>query len=60
MRIQPEWLILNFVALFLASPLSTIPGLFEIISVLIGLMTLLLAVMVVLVVVQRGSVDGKR
>lgn len=50
MKIRSEWLILAFVSLFLAIPLSTIPGLFEIVSVLIGLITLLLAVMIVLAV----------
>lgn len=50
MKIRSEWLILAFVSLFLSIPLSTIPGLFEIVSVLIGLITLLLVVMIVLAV----------
>ncbi len=58
MKIQPSWLVLAFVALFLAIPFSTIPGLFGVISVLIGLLTLMLAVLLVASVVQRA--DGTR
>ena len=56
MKIQPSWLILTFVALFIAIPFSTIPGLFGVVSVLIGLLTLLLAVLLVASVVQRADV----
>lgn len=54
MKIRSEWLILAFISLFLAIPLSTIPGLFEVVSVLILVITLVLAVMIVLSVAQRG------
>ncbi len=58
MKIQPSWLLLAFVALFIAIPFSTIPGLFGVISVLIGLLTLLLAILLVTSAVQRA--DGER
>jgi hypothetical protein len=54
MKNRSEWLILAFIALFLAIPLSTIPGMFEVVSVLILVITLLLAVLIVLSIVQRG------
>ncbi len=55
MKVQPSWLILAFVALFIAIPFSTIPGLFGVISVLIGVLTLLLAVLLVASVAQRAD-----
>jgi hypothetical protein len=48
MKIQKDWLILAFIALFLTIPLATLPGLFSIIGVLIGVITVIIAVLLVL------------
>jgi hypothetical protein len=52
MKIRQEWLILVFLALFLAIPLATIPGMFEIVGVLLGVLTLALLIMLVLAAIQ--------
>jgi hypothetical protein len=58
MKIQKDWLILAFIALFLTIPLSTLPGLFNIVGVLIGLITLVIVVLLVLTAVQgRGQAE---
>jgi hypothetical protein len=55
MKIQKDWLILAFIALFVTIPLSTLPGLFNIVGVLIGLITLAIVVLLVLTVVGERS-----
>jgi hypothetical protein len=58
MKIQKDWLILAFIALFLTIPLSTLPGLFSIVGVLIGLITLVIVVLLVLSALQgRGQAE---
>jgi hypothetical protein len=49
---KSEWLILAFVALFLAITFAPIPGLFEIISIVLGALTLLLVVLLVAAVLR--------
>jgi hypothetical protein len=55
MKIQKDWLILAFIALFVTIPLSTLPGLFNIVGVLIGLITLAIVILLVLSVVGERS-----
>ena len=59
MKIQQSWLLLTFVALFVAIPFSTVPGLFGIVSVLIGLLTLLLLGLLVASALQRTENGGR-
>ena len=56
-NLSESWPILAFVSLFLVLPLSTIPGLFDFIFVVLGLITLVIAGLIVwTVVTQRKAV----
>jgi hypothetical protein len=55
MKIQSEWLILLFVALFLLIPMSTIAGLFEVVLGLVVLLAIGLLVMLILLALQRKT-----
>ena len=52
-NLSESWPILAFVILFLVLPLSTIPGLFDFIFVVLGLITLVIAGLLVWTVVVR-------
>jgi hypothetical protein len=45
--VKAEWLIVVFVALFLAISFAPIPGLFEIVSIMLGVLTLLLLALLI-------------
>jgi hypothetical protein len=58
MRLKQDWLVFAFVVLFLTIPLSTLPGLFNIIGVLIGVIALAIVVLIVLSILSgRGAAE---
>ena len=52
-NLSESWPILAFVILFLVLPVSTIPGLFDFIFVVLGLITLVIAGLLAWTVVMR-------
>jgi hypothetical protein len=52
-NLSDSWPILAFVILFLVLPLSTIPGLFDFIFLVLGLITLVIAGLIVWTVVTK-------
>jgi hypothetical protein len=54
-NLSESWPILAFVSLFLVLPLSTIPGMFDFIFVVLGLITLVIAGLIVWTVVAQRT-----